>query len=72
MKHSYILALFTRNLVRFIDTEAIVSEVIKLEEYECKWTAKTRYRSSDNVISPSISCFTVDLHSYSSNLIDST
>lgn len=34
------LALFTRNLIRFIDTEAIIIEVIKSEEYECKWTAR--------------------------------
>jgi hypothetical protein len=34
------LALATRNLIRFIDSEAFISEVIKLEEYECKYTAK--------------------------------
>ena len=34
------LALMTRNLIRFIDSEAVISEVIKLEEYECKYTAK--------------------------------
>lgn len=34
------LALMTRNLIRFIDTEAIIGEAIKLEEYECKFTAK--------------------------------
>lgn len=34
------LALFARNLIRFIDTEAVVSEVIKLEEYQCKFAAK--------------------------------
>jgi len=36
------LALFTRNIIRFIDTEAILSEVIKVEEYECKFTAKQK------------------------------
>lgn len=34
------LALLTRNLIRFIDAEAIISEVIKLEKYEGKFTAK--------------------------------
>ncbi|BCZ45401.1 hypothetical protein psyc5s11_14680 [Clostridium gelidum] len=43
------LALFTRNLVRFIDTEAVISEVIKLEEYECKWTAKQDIKGEINL-----------------------
>ena len=34
------LALFARNLIRFIDTEVIVSDVVKLEEYNCKFVAK--------------------------------
>lgn len=34
------LALMTRNLIRFIDSESVISEVIKLEEYECKFTVK--------------------------------
>jgi len=34
------LALFARNLIRFIDTEAVVSEVVKLEEYQCRFAAK--------------------------------
>lgn len=33
------LALFTRNIIRFIDTEAIVSEVCKLEKFEGKYAA---------------------------------
>ena len=43
------LALFTRNLIRFIDTEAIISDVIKLEEYECKWTAKQDIKGEINL-----------------------
>lgn len=34
------LALFVRNLIRFIDTEASIKEVVKLEEYAAKWVAK--------------------------------
>ena len=34
------LALFTRNIIRFIDTKATLSEVVKVDEYECKFTAK--------------------------------
>ncbi|KMT21903.1 hypothetical protein [Clostridium cylindrosporum] len=34
------LALFIRNLIRFIDTEAMIGEVVKLKDYECKFTAK--------------------------------
>ncbi|MHC1685905.1 MAG: hypothetical protein AB6733_23745 [Clostridiaceae bacterium] len=34
------LALFTRNLIRFIDTEAVINEVSKLDEYSCNWVAK--------------------------------
>lgn len=43
------LALFTRNLIRFIDTEAIIKEVIKLEEYEGKWTAKQQIKGRMNL-----------------------
>jgi CheY-specific phosphatase CheX len=34
------ISLVTRNLIRFIDSEAVISEVIKAEEYECKISAK--------------------------------
>lgn len=34
------LGLFARNLIRFIDTETVVTEVTKLEEYQCKFAAK--------------------------------
>jgi hypothetical protein len=34
------LALFIRNLIRFIDTAASVTEVVKLEEYNAKWIAR--------------------------------
>jgi hypothetical protein len=43
------LALFTRNIIRFIDTEAIISEVAKLEEYECKFTAKQDIKGEINL-----------------------
>lgn len=34
------IALFIRNLIRFIDGEATVGEVVKLEQHETKWIAK--------------------------------
>jgi CheY-specific phosphatase CheX len=34
------IALITRNLIRFIDSEAVINGVIKVEEYECKIAAK--------------------------------
>jgi len=43
------LALFTRNLIRFIDTEAFIKDVVKLEEYEGKWTAKQEIRGKINL-----------------------
>jgi hypothetical protein len=43
------LALFTRNLIRFIDTEAILSEVAKLEEYECRWAVKQYIKGEINL-----------------------
>lgn len=43
------LALYTRNLIRFIDTEAIISEVVKLDEYEGKYTAKQNIKGEINL-----------------------
>jgi hypothetical protein len=34
------LSLMTRNLIRFIDSETVISEVVKVEEYQCKFTAR--------------------------------
>lgn len=38
------LALMTRNLIRFIDSEAVIKDVSKVEEYECKFTAKQQIK----------------------------
>ena len=43
------LSLFTRNLIRFIDTGAIIRDVIKLEKYECKWTARQNIKGTINL-----------------------
>lgn len=43
------LALFTRNLIRFIDTEAIIKEVVKLEEYDGKWVARQDIKGEINL-----------------------
>ncbi|MEG0640984.1 MAG: hypothetical protein RR515_00165 [Clostridium sp.] len=43
------LALFTRNLIRFIDSEAVIGEVIKLEEYKGRWTAKQDIKGEINL-----------------------
>ncbi|WP_160688967.1 hypothetical protein [Clostridium sp. C2-6-12] len=34
------LGLMMRNLIRFIDNEAVIDEVVKLEEYKCNFVAK--------------------------------
>lgn len=33
------IALFAKNLIRFIDREAVITEVTKLEDYECQFAA---------------------------------
>jgi hypothetical protein len=43
------LALFTRNLIRFIDTEAVISGVAKLEEYEGSFAAKQAIKGEINL-----------------------
>ena len=43
------LSLFTRNLIRFIDTRAIIRDVIKLEEYEGKWNARQNIKGKINL-----------------------
>lgn len=34
------LSLFARNLIRFIDQDAVIRDVVKVNEYQCKWAAK--------------------------------
>jgi hypothetical protein len=43
------LALFTRNLIRFIDSGAIIRDVNKLDEYEGKWIARQEIKGKINL-----------------------
>lgn len=44
------LALITRMLIRLIDSEAVISEVSKVEEYECKYAAKQEIKGEISLV----------------------
>lgn len=43
------IALFMRNIIRFIDPEVYTNNIIKVEEHETKWAAAQRIKNSINL-----------------------
>ncbi|MGV8982621.1 chemotaxis protein CheX [Clostridium sp.] len=43
------IALFMRNIIRFIDSEVYTKEIVKVEEYKTKWVVNQRIKNTINL-----------------------